>query len=195
MDNVITFLFALGGIAFAVAVLAAIFGAAAPEKPGDDPIRSVDWPAIRARLERQLGWEPGRAEAALRQYREFLALARENRGAVFAPLSADMELAWREHVLDTRAYAADCESVFGETLHYAPSAARDAGWRRVAEGNTALYLARRAEMKPRDARAAVRRDLERGGGGDGGAVFFDSCCGGGDGGGDGGGGDGGGGGD
>lgn len=58
------------------------------------------------------------AKKAIAEYRRVLTLAQN--GAPLVP-SRLVDLAWHAHILDTRAYAADSQRLFGRFLHHAPS--------------------------------------------------------------------------
>lgn len=63
------------------------------------------------------GWSKERAEKAFSDYRKFLYLAATGHASV---PTGDIDTAWHRHILDTRAYAADCFRVFGFFLHHFP---------------------------------------------------------------------------
>ena len=54
-----------------------------------------------------------------REYRRFLELHRADPSAVIVPCTLVDEF-WHAHILDTLAYHADCEAVFGHYLHHFP---------------------------------------------------------------------------
>jgi len=64
-------------------------------------------------------WTATRASAAESQYRRFLALCAAGQPPP-QPL-ADADELWHLHILDTIAYAADCQRIFGEFLHHIPT--------------------------------------------------------------------------
>ena len=73
------------------------------------------------------GWfkDAAAAHTAVEEYRKFLHVKREDRGESgwahpMAP-SPLVDLAWHAHLLDTRAYMRDCDALFGEYLHHAPT--------------------------------------------------------------------------
>ena len=53
------------------------------------------------------------------EYRRFLALHLAYPGADIVPCKLVDEI-WHQHILDTRAYARDCDALFGEFLHHFP---------------------------------------------------------------------------
>lgn len=63
------------------------------------------------------GWTKERAEKAFADYRKFLFLVATGHHAV---PTTDIDTAWHRHILDTRAYAADCFRTFGFFLHHFP---------------------------------------------------------------------------
>ncbi len=52
-------------------------------------------------------------------YRKFLALHIRYPGRKICP-TGPIDLFWHAHILDTRAYADDCEMLFGHALHHFP---------------------------------------------------------------------------
>ena len=67
----------------------------------------------------QRGWEQGRTEKAVQEYREFLFDAAINDDDV-SP-TKDVDDVWHLHILDTRRYYADCKRLFGRMIHHIPS--------------------------------------------------------------------------
>lgn len=74
-------------------------------------------------LKRKLAEEKGYTEETLaqmdRQYRQFLSLKLTFPGKSIVPTRFIDEM-WHAHILDTRAYASDCQRVFGYFLHHYP---------------------------------------------------------------------------
>ena len=62
---------------------------------------------------------PESCDLAEREYRRFLTLKVAFPGIDLVP-SALVDEFWHTHILDTTAYARDCEAVFGEFLHHFP---------------------------------------------------------------------------
>ena len=52
----------------------------------------------------------------IQEYQRFLTLAEVHRGVALTP-SANVEAVWERHLLDTEAYFADSEEVFGAYAH------------------------------------------------------------------------------
>jgi putative hemolysin len=67
------------------------------------------------------GWTRHRAEAVEREYRRFLYLAKTYPDAPLAPI-VDVDEFWHYHILDTKKYMADCQTIFGYFLHHFPYA-------------------------------------------------------------------------
>jgi hypothetical protein len=94
---------------------------------GDDfsQINALDFEAIKERLIHRKkggeGWSLERANAAEREYRRFLYLAKKFPNERTAPI-VDVDTFWHHHILDTRKYADDCQRVFGYLLHHFPYA-------------------------------------------------------------------------
>lgn len=65
------------------------------------------------------GYDESRLELMATEYRRFLALQVMHPGEDIVPCKIVDEM-WHRHILDTRAYAADCDALFGEFLHHYP---------------------------------------------------------------------------
>ena len=85
-------------------------------------IRDIDFSMVRAKLtdpDHGYGWSTERLELAEAQYRQFLALTYAYPDKVLIPSRLADEY-WHAHILDTRAYAHDCQRLFGFFLHHFP---------------------------------------------------------------------------
>ena len=87
----------------------------------------------------ELGLDVEGVEISIEEYRRFLILKMENPGVKLAPTSL-MDKAWHMHILDTRRYARDCETMFGRFLHHRPS------YNGVESGERESVLIRASEM-------------------------------------------------
>lgn len=65
------------------------------------------------------GWSPGKCQEVEVRYRAMLVGHILYPFTVFAP-DRDVDVFWHYHILDTRAYIADCNTLFGEYLHHDP---------------------------------------------------------------------------
>lgn len=65
------------------------------------------------------GWGEEFADRLLAEYRIFFAMHAAF-PELWLPPSRVMDLFWHEHILDTRAYFADCQHVAGRYLHHMP---------------------------------------------------------------------------
>ncbi len=84
-------------------------------------VAAIDLGRIRAKVQGQRGWTEERTNQAVELYRRYLALLVLDPGQRLAPPSEDADEVWHAHILDTRAYHRDCESLFGVYLHHVPS--------------------------------------------------------------------------
>jgi hypothetical protein len=66
------------------------------------------------------GWSDDEAAEAEVEYRRFLWLSYLHDGPAGA-LQSDADKLWHHHILDTQAYAADCNRTFGRYLHHTPN--------------------------------------------------------------------------
>ncbi len=64
-------------------------------------------------------WDLDRAEAALRNYKRYMAVTKALGGVQLVP-NGDIDEIWHMHILDTRAYMKDCNELFGEYMHHFP---------------------------------------------------------------------------
>lgn len=102
------------------------------------PVDLLRFDYIPARLAEELAIDADAAEDAIAHYRRFLALKLKHPGeALVAPALVDA--VWHQHILNTRAYVADCEALFGGYMHHDPfpsEAVHGDGWARTK----ALFL-------------------------------------------------------
>lgn len=82
-------------------------------------VARLDFTMLKRKLVEEYGWTPERTEEAEDLYRRFLALNAAYPDRKICPTGPIDEF-WHAHILDTRAYAADCERVFGSLLHHFP---------------------------------------------------------------------------
>lgn len=65
------------------------------------------------------GWSPEQVKSVERWYRRFLFLAFKYPNVPLV-VTRPIDTFWHHHIMDTRKYAADCQSVFGYFLHHFP---------------------------------------------------------------------------
>lgn len=83
-------------------------------------VRTLDLERITSKLSKQPGWDLTRAREAELAYRRFLQLRVLYPTTSLVP-TLDIDEVWHAHILDTRAYAEDCERLFGGFMHHAPA--------------------------------------------------------------------------
>lgn len=83
-------------------------------------VESLDLSNIVTRLQAKEKFEEPRAQAAVEMYRQFLAMVQGHPEQIMVP-NEDVDAAWHHHILDTQAYARDCEGMFGQFLHHNPN--------------------------------------------------------------------------
>lgn len=96
--------------------------ASAASLNGLTPIESLDFSMIRMKLmdlEEGRGWTAHHARRVEEEYRRYLALTMLH-GAKSVVPSQEVDAFWHYHILDTQAYAEDCDKVFGGFLHHFP---------------------------------------------------------------------------
>ena len=86
------------------------------------PIAALDLSTVCTRLMHPHagpGWSKARTLAAESDYREFLLFAKMNPAETPSP-TADVDVFWHFHILDTLKYARDCAGAFGYFVHHKP---------------------------------------------------------------------------
>jgi hypothetical protein len=79
----------------------------------------LDFGMLREKLAEERGWAQEFAEEVEDLYRKFLALNARYPDRKICP-TGPVDDFWHAHILDTRAYAADCETLLGRFLHHFP---------------------------------------------------------------------------
>ncbi|MGJ7534629.1 MULTISPECIES: glycine-rich domain-containing protein [unclassified Variovorax] len=85
-------------------------------------INALDLTPIKfkaCRKEDGYGWSAGYADQMEVAYKRYLILHAKHPDLTLAP-EQDVDRFWHMHILDTRKYAADCETTFGYFLHHFP---------------------------------------------------------------------------
>ena len=85
-------------------------------------IRSLDLSPIKFKLVVSHDgpmWSRTKTDEIEFLYRAFLQLNLENPNVVIVP-TKEVDEFWHNHILDTRKYAEDCDSIFGRFLHHFP---------------------------------------------------------------------------
>ena len=80
---------------------------------------TLDFTMLKRKLEAGEGWSAGTVAEAEQLYRKYLSLAIAYPHKSLGP-SPIIDEFWHAHILDTRAYMADCEMLFGRYLHHFP---------------------------------------------------------------------------
>ncbi len=81
-------------------------------------VASLDFAMVRMKLATE-GWTTETCDEVEDLYRKFLALNVRYPDRKLCP-SGPVDAFWHAHILDTRAYAVDCERLFGGPLHHYP---------------------------------------------------------------------------
>ena len=82
-------------------------------------VAELDFTMLKRKLALQKGWSDELIAEAEQFYRQFLALKMVYPKRAISPTVAIDEF-WHAHILDTRAYIADCKALFGRYLHHYP---------------------------------------------------------------------------
>ncbi len=83
-------------------------------------IHGLDLSLVKMKLmdpEEGQGWSKEQCDFAENEYKRFLNIIYVYKDAV--PTKA-IDIFWHQHILDTRAYHKDCQSIFGNYLHHFP---------------------------------------------------------------------------
>lgn len=89
----------------------------------DADIASIDLEMVKFKMlnEDTLNWNKEQVEDAEIEYKRYLHLTRHFPYPNYSIVpNKIMDTMWHYHILDTRAYMADCERVFGKYLHHFP---------------------------------------------------------------------------
>lgn len=85
-------------------------------------IKQLDLSRIKWKLmdaEEGQGWTEDLCNLAETEYKRYLTLVKLYPKAEIVP-NKIMDKFWHQHILDTAAYARDCENIFGEFIHHYP---------------------------------------------------------------------------
>lgn len=84
-------------------------------------IDAIDFSMIKAKLchKKGEGWTQAEAKYYINKYKKWLYLRLVAPDATHVP-SEKIDEVWHAHILDTKAYAADCNRIFGNMLHHFP---------------------------------------------------------------------------
>src|SRR5690349_13523686 len=84
-------------------------------------IQNLDLGSVRANAMTKLGWSSEKAQRVENSYRRFLyALAHKKENDLLSPPSQEVDDFWHQHILDTRKYREDCNTVFGHYIDHTP---------------------------------------------------------------------------
>lgn len=83
-------------------------------------IESLDLSMVKMKLcdvDDGKGWTASKADEVESEYKRFLILIGRSDSVV---PTKEVDEMWHQHILDTRAYAADCQRIFGRFIHHFP---------------------------------------------------------------------------
>jgi hypothetical protein len=106
----------------------------------DAQVAALDLEMVKMKLrdkDEGQGWSLQQTDEAELEYKRWLTLVKLH-GKGMVPTNA-IDLFWHQHILDTRAYVADCDKLFGGYLHHYP------------------YFGMRGEQDAKDLENAFRR--------------------------------------
>ena len=82
-------------------------------------VARLDFSMLNSKLISEKGWTKETAEEVEELYRKFLALNMRFPDQKICP-TGPIDDFWHMHILDTQAYARDCDALFGKLLHHYP---------------------------------------------------------------------------
>jgi hypothetical protein len=84
-------------------------------------IQNLDLSSVRENAMAKLGWSSEKAQRVENSYKRFLyALAHKEENDLLSPPSQEVDDFWHQHILDTRKYREDCNTVFGHYIDHTP---------------------------------------------------------------------------
>lgn len=97
----------------------AMIASDAPLRDALERVQRIDFTMLKRKLIDERAWTPEFCEEVESLYRNFLALNARYPERKICP-TGPIDAFWHAHILDTRAYAHDCDLVFGQYLHHFP---------------------------------------------------------------------------
>jgi hypothetical protein len=89
-------------------------------------IQQLDLASVRAKLQEKMGWSAQQALHVEGDYKRFLyALAHKRQEDILSPPTQEVDEFWHQHILDTRKYRDDCQTVFGHYVDHTPGLEAD----------------------------------------------------------------------
>ena len=84
-------------------------------------IQNLKLDSVRAKAVEKLGWSEEQASRVEHDYRRFLyALAHKHKDEMISPPNQEVDEFWHQHILDTRKYREDCDTIFGHYIDHTP---------------------------------------------------------------------------
>ena len=87
-------------------------------------LASLDLSAVKRKVVDEKGWGVKIADYAELRYRRFLCMHLINPRLLLVP-PPDIDAFWHRHILFTRQYVRDCETLFGTFLHHSPASGEE----------------------------------------------------------------------
>ena len=83
-------------------------------------VAMLDLASVKRKVVEEKGWSKEIADYAELRYRRFLCMHLLDPRLILVP-PPDIDVFWHQHILFTRAYAGDCERLFGRYFHHSPA--------------------------------------------------------------------------
>ncbi len=85
-------------------------------------INSIDLTMVKKKLmdeEEGQGWDEEYTNYVEQRYKRYLCMIVLNENRSIVP-TKNIDIFWHQHILDTRAYAKDCQTILGQFIHHFP---------------------------------------------------------------------------
>lgn len=85
-------------------------------------INSIDFTMVKKKLmdeEEGQGWDEEYTNYVELRYKRYLCMIILSKNGSIVP-TKNIDLFWHQHILDTRAYAKDCQTIMGQFIHHFP---------------------------------------------------------------------------
>jgi hypothetical protein len=125
-------------------------------------IRNLDLGSVRGSLVEKLGWDHEQARRVEVEYKRFLyALAHKDKDDILSPPSQEVDDFWHQHILDTRKYREDCQTIFGHYVDHTPGLSSE-NQRKADERCRQVYDNYNIALIPFDSDGSPRRNHDSG---------------------------------
>ena len=82
-------------------------------------MQSLDISHVASRTQKRMGWSNSYTTLILKEYLRYLTIAQTHPDIHLVPSELVDEI-WHDHILHTKRYMADCQTLFGRYMHHLP---------------------------------------------------------------------------